>query len=107
MVGDKRHLLTFETRAEALDVYGEATLTYTTLATVWGKLEAVTARERFESQQNRSEVSHKITVRYGSSYAGLKAEDRITLGSRVFDIVQPIDREGRTRELEILALERL
>lgn len=107
MVGDKRHLLTFETRAEVLDTFGEAAFSYTELARVWGKLEAVSARERFDSQQTKAEVSHRITVRYGAAYAGLRAEDRITLDGRVFDIVTPMDRDGRSREIEILALERL
>ena len=106
MVGAKRHLFTLESRAETLDTFGEAVLTYTTLATAWGMLEAVTARERFESQQVRAEVSHRITLRYAAAYAGLSAKDRITLGSRTFDIVQPMDKDGRRKELVISALER-
>lgn len=107
MVGDKRHLLTLQTRTETLDGFGDADLTYTDLAKAWGRVEAISARERFESQQIRAEVSHRITLRFSTLYSGLSAEDRITLGPRIFDIVQPIDREGRRRELEILALERL
>ena len=107
MVGDKRHLLTLQTRTETLDALGEATPTYQDLAKVWGRLEAVSSKEQFESQQIRAEVSHRITIRYASAYAALKAEDRIVIGSRTFDIVTPIDKEGRRRELEITAMERL
>jgi SPP1 family predicted phage head-tail adaptor len=106
MIGGKRHLLTLEQRAEALDEYGGETLTYSELATAWGSVEAVGARERFESQQIKAEVSHRITIRYSALAATLTAADRIVLGSRVFDIVTPMDKDGRLRDLEILALER-
>ena len=107
MVGSKRHLFTLETRSEALDSYGEDVRTYATLGTAWGSMEAVGARERFESQQVKAEVSHRITIRHAAAYAGLRAEDRVTLGSRIFDIVTPQDKDGRSKDLEILALEHL
>ncbi len=106
MIGGKRHLFTLEQRTEALDDFGEAGLTYTELAKAWGSLEAVGARERFESQQVKAEVSHRIIIRYSALAATLSAADRMTLGSRTFDIVTPMDKDGRMRELEIVALER-
>ena len=107
MVGGKRHKFTLETRTEALDTFGADERSYETLATAWGSLEAATSRERFEAAQVKAEVSHKITLRYGDAYAGLTARDRITLGSRTFDIVQPMDKDGRRKELTIMALEHL
>jgi len=106
MIGGKRHLFTLERRAEALDDFGEASLTYTSIGTAWGSLEAIGARERFESQQVKAEVSHRITIRYTALAATLTAADRMTLATRTFDIVTPIDKDGRMRELEIVALER-
>lgn len=106
MISAKRHRLTLERRAEALDDFGEAALTYTALTTAWGSVEAVGSRERFDSQQVQAEVSHRIKIRYSNLAATLTAADRITLGARIFDIVTPMDKDGRTRELEILALER-
>ena len=106
MIGGKRHLFTLEQRGEALDTFGQDSLSYTELATAWGSLEAVGARERFESQQVQAEVSHRITIRHSAQAAALTAADRVVLGSRVFDIVTPMDKDGRSRELEILALER-
>ncbi len=107
--GGRRHLLTLQTRATAVDAegYNDEVLTYTNLGTAWGSLEAVGSRERFESQQVKAEVSHRIKIRHSPTFAALAAADRITLGSRIFDIVKPMDRTGRSRELEILALERV
>jgi len=104
--GLKRHLLTLEKRTETLDDFGEAVLTYATLTTAFGSVEAVGSRERFESQQVDAEVSHRLTIGYAPLAATLTAADRITFGARVFDIVTPMDKDGRQRELTILALER-
>lgn len=107
MAGRRRHKLTLQTRIETPDSYGEPVLTYTTLAYAWGSVEAVSGRERLESQQVQADVSHRIKIRYATEYAGLSPEDRITVGSQVFDIVSVLDRDGRRREMEITALERL
>ena len=106
MVGKRRHLFTLETRVETLDALGDDVRTYTTLGTAWGSLEALSPKEKFESQQVRAEVSCRITIRHAAAYAGLKAQDRVTLGARIFDIVAPVDKDGRSVEIEILALER-
>ncbi len=106
MIGGKRYLFTLERRTEALDGFGQESLTYTDIGTAWGSLEAVGARERFESQQVKAEVSHRITIRHTNLAASITAADRLTLGARTFDIVTPMDKDGRRRELEIVALER-
>jgi len=106
MIGTKRHLLTLERQSTTLDTFGEGGLTYASFMTAWGSVEAVGSRERFESQQVKAEVSHRIKIRYSTLAATLTAADRITLGARTFDIVTPMDKDGRLRELEILALER-
>lgn len=106
MISNKRHLLTLERRTETLDDFGEAALSYATLETAWGSVEAVGSRERFDSQQVQSEVSHRIKIRYTNLASTLTAADRITLGSRTFEIVTPMDKDGMRKELEILALEK-
>ena len=76
------------------------------LATAWGSVAAVSSLERFESQQVQAEISHRITIRADTAYAALSAKDRVVLGSRIFDIVTPMDKDGRGRQLQIMALER-
>jgi SPP1 family predicted phage head-tail adaptor len=107
MAGRRRHKLTLQSRAEALDAYGEATVTYTDLSSVWGSLEAVSGRERVESQQVQADVSHRIRIRYAAAYSGLTPKDRVLYGSRVFDIVAVVDKTGRDKEIEITALEQV
>lgn len=107
MVGNKRHLFTLQTRSSALDSHGEDILSYTTLAKAWGSLEAVSATEQLESQQIKATVTHKIMIRYGASYAGIAPQDRVILGTRTFDIVSVLDKDGRSHELELTVKERL
>ena len=105
--GTKRHKLTLQTRTEALDAYGEATLTYATLAEAWARLSVVSAAEREDARGTEAEVTHKAIVRYASSYASLTPADRVTYGSRTFDIIDVFDPDGRSRELHMRLKERL
>ncbi len=108
MLSNKRHLLTLETRTETPDTFGDAALSYTELAQAWASIESVSAKERFAAQQVKADVSHRIKIRFAASYATLTPADRIVYGTRIFDIITPpMDREGMSRELEILVLERL
>ena len=107
MLGNKRHLLTLETRTETPDSFGEPALSYTELAQAWGSIESVSARERFDSQQVKADVSHRIKIRHAATYASLSPADRIVYGTRTFDIISAVDKDGMSREIEILALERL
>lgn len=107
MPGKYRHRATLEQRSETMDSYGEDTRTYTTLSKVFATLEAVTASERFESQQVQSDVTHRITFRFAETYlSNMGPKDRIIINSRTFEIVSLLDREGRERELEAICVER-
>ncbi len=107
MPGKYRHRATLQQRATTVDSYGEDVRTYTTLAKVWATLEAVTAREAFESQQVQADVTHRIKFRFAEAYlSGMNPEDRIVIDSRTFEIVSLLDRQGREREIEVIAVER-
>lgn len=64
-VGELRHRLTIQTpTAAAPGTYGEQALTWTTYATVWGKVEPVSGSERYSMAQERADVTHVVTIRY-------------------------------------------
>lgn len=107
MAGRLRNKLTLESRTEAIDAYGDATLSYATLGYEWGSVEAVSAQEQLDSQQIQAAISHRIIIRSNTSSRSLAPDDRITFDSRTFDIVSLVDRDGRRKFLEIMALERL
>jgi len=107
MPGKYRHRATLEQRTTSLDSYGEDSRSWTQLAKVWATLEAVTASERFESQQVQADVTHRITFRFAEAYlSGMGPEDRITIEGRTFEVISLVDRKGREREIEVIAVER-
>lgn len=107
MSGRYRHLITLQTRTEALDAHGEATLSYSTLGTAWAEVLAVSAREFLENQQIAAEVTHRFTFNHATAYEALTPSGRVVWDGRYFDIVHVIDKMGRARELEITARERI
>lgn len=102
--GALRHRITIEQPAGTVDTFGEQDDTWTTVATVWGSLEAAGKGGSEGSQQERMEavVSYEVHLRYrGSLTPGM----RLTLGSRHFDVVSVADLEGRGRELVLICKE--
>lgn len=59
---------------------------YTTRATVWAKIQALTARMRNGTTEDYHEILTRITIRYNSA---VKQTDRIVYGSRVFEQIGP------------------
>lgn len=106
-LGAMRHRLALQSRTETLDSFGDAVLSYTSIATVWGSLRAVSGRERYIAQQAQSEVSHEAIVRHTTDTESLTPEDRVTFDSRTFDVISNIDPDGRKRFRLITLLERL
>lgn len=75
------------------------------IATVWGSIEPLDGRELIQAGQVAAEVNTRIRIRYR---AGLDAKMRVLTedGARAFEIHAIIQPELRTKELELLCLER-
>ena len=105
--GRLRHRITVERQTGAAqDAYGGAVEDWTTLAARWAEIRPVNGREGFDADQPRGEVSHEIWLRYGADIADLSSADRITKGSRIFDIEAVRNIGERNRDLVVLAKER-
>lgn len=108
MSGRYRNLITLQQRVETVTAeYGEPTITYTELAKVWAEIKAVSAREALESQQVEADVTHRITFAYATAYEALTPADRVIHGSKTYEILHILDRQGRKRQFEISARERI
>jgi len=74
------------------------------VATVWASIEALTGRELYAAQQQVSEVTHKITMRY---WPGITANMNVWFQQRQFRILAaPLDPDERKKLLVMLCLER-
>ncbi len=99
-----RHRIVIEEVALTGDGLGGQTELYSTHATVWAKIEPVSANQISFSQSLEHRVTHKITVR---EYSGLvlKSDMRITFESRIFHIRSFRNMLERDKFIEIMAEE--
>jgi SPP1 family predicted phage head-tail adaptor len=98
-----RHLLTIQTPAgQTQDANGEATVTWATLAIVWGRITPTSGRVIGLGQIPTANptATHEIEIRY---LKGLTAECRIQYGSRTFTLnsVRNID-ERQIRQVMVV-----
>lgn len=69
---------------------------WSTYATVWAKVEALTGRELYAAQQVTADATMRVTIRYVS---GLSTTDRFLLdGARALNIYNASDEEERHRK---------
>lgn len=80
--------------------------TYTEVFKCWAAVSPIASRELERVRSIHPEVTHRIRIRYRSDQA-LYAQDRFEMGTRVFDIVAPMNVEERNEEWMFLAIERL
>ena len=107
--GDLRKRVILQKRDVTLDSAGQQVTTWTTLATVWASIEALSVRDLLAAQAVQSEVSHKITVRYRSEFSTPVADAtyRLNYNGRLFNIKGVMNIDERNRTIEIMAGEGL
>ena len=106
-IGKMRHIITILAPSTAPDALGGES-GYTSLWTGAAAVSALQGRELYNAQQIVAEVSHKIVLRW---IPGVLAKQTVQFtgpGSvtRTFQIQAVINPDERTRELNLLCLER-
>jgi len=99
--GLMRERVTIQAPTERQNQFGEATVTWSDVATVWASVQGLSAREYLAAQQVGSIITHKIRIRF---FAGLTHSYRIIWRGRIMEIASVLERETRTVH-EILAKE--
>jgi SPP1 family predicted phage head-tail adaptor len=105
--GHLRYLVTIQSASVTAGADGDPSFDWdnpSTVASPWMAIEPLGGRELFSAQQVNADVSTRMVMRWQS---GITPAMRVVYGSRVFDIALVRDIGGRTRELEILAVERV
>ena len=98
--GDLNRRLVLEAPAETADGAGGVTVTCGAVATLWAKVEPVSARSAVVAESPGATVTHRITVR---SYALITTRHRFTEGTRIYRIVTL--REDATRRFLVIGAE--
>ena len=101
LIGEMRNRLVIQTLGGSTDAGGGQSTSYSTLTTVWGKVENLSGSEGFFGDQIRDTSSFRFTIRFLSS---LTTKHRISYDSKTFNITYIKDiEEGRNKFQEILA----
>jgi len=82
-IADLRHRIIIQSLSLAGDGQGGQVETWATFATVWAKVEPVSAKERFFSDQMQYQRSHKITIRHLDNVTNTM---RVSFDGRIFQI---------------------
>mgnify|MGYP000022199681 CR=1 FL=1 len=98
--GELSERVILQRRVVVQDAYGQSTITWTAIATVWARVRAVSGREFFAAGQVQQEQTVKVLVRYRTD---LDATCRLMWQGRAHDItgIVPIGREW----VEIMCLQ--
>lgn len=107
LIGRKRSRVTFQRRSETIDSSGGQSTTWTTLHTCWASIAPLRGRDFLAAQQMQSDVTHRIFVNYNTSTSTLTPADRMSQGTRRFDILSILNVDEKDTELEIMAVERI
>ena len=96
-IGDLLHRFTLEAPVRAPDGAGGALRTFALVAEVWGDLRALGGQEHPDADRMAGRITHAIWLRYRD---GLTPDDRLRLGTRIFEIRTILNHDGRQRFLE-------
>lgn len=93
--------VTLQSRSEAADAMGQATITWVDIATVWAQVQALRGREFFAAAQVQAEHTLKVRIRYR---ADVNETCRLVWQGNHHDITGVIP-VGRKEMLEIMCVQ--
>lgn len=99
--GKLRQVITYQSKAQALDEYGGVTETWTDFATVRASVAPLIGKDLLASMAAQSTAEMRINHRY---LPGITSAMRIVWDGAGYEIVgEPANVHGRSREIEVYA----
>jgi SPP1 family predicted phage head-tail adaptor len=102
IIGKLRHRLIFKVNTPTRNKHGGYVDNWSTVSTVWGKVDPLRGNELLLAEQLDTEISVRITVRYSSLVSGITNKHRIVYGSETYEINSIINPELRNEELQFM-----
>lgn len=96
--GMLRNKLTVERVTNTADGMGGYTKSWATVQTAWMYLKPLSGNERLHAQHLEATITHRAHCR---ANVDVKPEDRLTKGSRVFNVRAVLDLEERGKFYEL------
>jgi len=105
-----RNRLNLQQQVETQDGLGGVTITWSTTATVWGGIEALSGSENFTADQVNSSLQARVVIRYGSEWSGIDSTWRVedAANGRKYDIktvMMPYQRSYSNALIEMMCFE--
>jgi SPP1 family predicted phage head-tail adaptor len=92
-IGKFRHRVEIQSYSQAADAEGQIARSWSTAATVWGRVNPISGNERVAADQIKSKLSHRITIRkYEGTWTG---QMRIKYDGKFFNIISIVDPDYR------------
>jgi len=99
--GKLRHVITYQSKTQALDEYGGVTETWADFATVRASVAPLIGKDLMASMAAQSTAEMRINHRY---LAGVTSAMRIIWEGSEYEIVgEPANVHGLSREIEVMA----
>lgn len=95
-IGQLRHRLTIEQADRPEDEGGGAALVWSSLAEVWGNVEAKSGKEGIEADRVSGNATYNITIRYRDD---LTPSMRFRRDGEIYEILSVLDEDGHGRFL--------
>lgn len=108
--GDFRSLVTLQKPdpASTRDAVGQRTTTWLDVATVYARIEGLSAQEKFLAKQLQADTTDKIIIYYDSAVSAIDASWRVKYGTRYFVIDgKPENVDERSVTIEFMCSEGL
>jgi SPP1 family predicted phage head-tail adaptor len=102
--GRFRHYVEIQRSVQTRDEQGSFTDSWASIGFAWCNIVPIGAIEQLRADQTQGQMSHRIYMRYRSDITN---QHRIKYGSRIFALNPPSNVGERSREIEILATEKV
>lgn len=84
--GRMRHRVAVQSPATTVDSYGQPTLTWSTVSTVWAELVGRGGGTQAIVNKGQVTLGHTVRIRYCAAFSTMDETWRLLLGSRVLEI---------------------
>ena len=104
-IGKLRHYVQLQQRREVRDALGgvnQDESPWEDLGWIWCNIEPIRGREFWSAQQVKSDITHKVTMRYDET---MTSSHRILHKNRELNFAAPIDNNEVIRQTTVMAVE--
>lgn len=105
--GELRHRVRVERNTPTFNSFNEPVPSWGLLAETFAAIVPLRGRERYQAMQVQADEDLRLTMRYDSRLATLRASDRVVfvVGGKTYDIKAVMNVDERQRRIDVMATE--